>query len=111
MDITTLEHFDRVEIPVAANRECVDILIGESENSLLTVLEQREVKNPHQPNFVLTRLGPVASGGRVPCGSDNFSSRKVSIDCATVECEVGKKGCRCVWVYQKAKKQDLELAG
>ena len=80
VDITTLEHFDGVEIPVAPNRECVDNLIGQSDKALLTVLEEREGKNPHEPNFVLTRLGPVTSGGRVPYGSDNFSSWKVSTE-------------------------------
>ena len=62
MDITTLEHFDGVEIPVAPSRECVDILIGQSDKALLTVLEEREGKNQHKPNFVFTRRGPVASG-------------------------------------------------
>ena len=54
------------------------------------MLEEREGKDPHQPNFVLARFGPVASGGRVPVGSDDFSSREVSIEPANVEREFGK---------------------
>ena len=56
----------------------VDILIEQSNKALLTVLEEREGKNPHQPNFLLTRLWLVASKGRVPHNSDNFFCRKVS---------------------------------
>ena len=54
------------------------------------MLEEREGKNPHEPSFALTRLGPVASEKRVPYSSDNFFFWKVSIEFANVECEVGK---------------------
>ena len=108
MDITTLEHFVGIEIPVAPNRECVDILIGQPDKALLTVLEEPEGKNPHEPNFVLTRLGPVASGGRVPYGLDNFSSRKVSMKCVNVECEVGKMKQEIAELRQKLLEYELQ---
>ena len=72
MDIAALKHFDHIKIPVATNRECIDILIGQSDKVLLTVLEEREGKDPHKPNFVLNRLGTAVNRGRVPHCSDGF---------------------------------------
>ena len=62
VDTSALNNFDGVEIPVAPERERVDVLIGQSDKALLTVLEEREGMDPEEPNFVLTRLGPVSSG-------------------------------------------------
>ena len=42
MDITTLEHVDSVVILVVSNREWIDILIGQSDKTLPTVLEELE---------------------------------------------------------------------
>ena len=90
VDLTTLEHFDGVKMPTTLNEKYVRILIEQPNNSLLTGLAEREGKNLHQSNFVLTRHGPVASSGRVPCISDSFSSQKVSIEHAKIKWEVGK---------------------
>ena len=65
MDTSALKHFDGVHIPVAPGRGRIDVLIGLSDKSLLTVLEEREGGNPEEPNYVLTRLVPIASGGRI----------------------------------------------
>ena len=73
----TLEHFDGVEIPVVPDRERVDVLIGQSDKALLTV---REGADPEEPNFVLTRLGPVASGGRAPSSNSALSTLKVVVE-------------------------------
>ena len=47
---------------VAPGRRRVDVLIGQSDKSLLTVLEEREGMDPEEPNYVLTRLGPLLVG-------------------------------------------------
>ena len=65
VDISTQEHFDGVHIPVAPHRIRVDVLIGQSDKSLLTALEKCEGTDPEEPNYVLTRLGPITSGSRV----------------------------------------------
>ena len=65
VDTSALKHFDGVHIPIAPGRGRIDVLIGQSDKSLLTVLEEREGGNPEEPNYVLTRLGPIASGGRI----------------------------------------------
>ena len=65
VDTSGLDHFDGVEIPLAPDRDRIDVLIGQSDKALLAVLEEREGADPEEPNYVLTRLGPVVSGGRV----------------------------------------------
>ena len=80
VDTSALEHFDGVEMPVAPERERVDALIGQSDKALLTVLEEREDADPEEPNFILTRLGPVASGGRVSFGTYALSTLKVVVE-------------------------------
>ena len=57
--------FDGVHDPVAPHRKRVDVLIGYSDKSLLIVLEKCEGTDPEEPNHVLTRLGPIASEGRM----------------------------------------------
>ena len=57
---------------------------------------------------MLTRLGPVASGGRVLHGSDDFSSQKVSIECATANCEVGKMKHKIAELKQKLLEYELQ---
>ena len=64
VNTTGLDHFYGVEIPTIPHRKTIDILIGQSDKMLLTVLEEREGKKPDDPNYVLTRLGPIGSGGR-----------------------------------------------
>ena len=74
--MTTLKHFEGVEIPVIINRKQVDILIGQSDKALLTVLEEHEGA-PDEPNLVFTRLGPAASGGRVHSSSNSLRALRV----------------------------------
>ena len=80
VDTSGLLHFHGVDIPEAPDREPADVLIGQSDKSLLTVLEKREGAHPEEPNYVLTRLGPVASGGTIPVEFDSFSSFRVSVE-------------------------------
>ena len=72
------------------------------------MLEKREGIHPHELNFLLTRLGPVASGGRVQHGSHKFSSRKVSIECDTVECEIGKMKHEIAKLRKKLLEYELQ---
>ena len=65
VDTSGLEHFDGVNIPTLPYKKCIDILIGQTDKFLLTVLKEREGIRPEDPNYVLTRLGPIASGGCV----------------------------------------------
>ena len=66
------------------------LIIGQSDKVLLTVLEERESLDPNEPNYVLTRLGPMASGGRVHACSDLVQSRRTAVE--TCHCNVHKCG-------------------
>ena len=46
VDSSTLGHFNGVHIPVAPRRKRINVLIGEPEKALLTVLEERENGDP-----------------------------------------------------------------
>ena len=102
VDTSTLEHFEGAHIPVAPGRRRVDVLIGQSDKSLLTVLEEREGMDPEEPNYVLTRLGPIASGGRV-CGrlnsSNCLSTMRINV------CSPVNANCECA----KLKKENVAL--
>ena len=74
VDTTTLKHFQGVRIPVAPGRAHVDVLIGQADKSLLAVLEEREGADPEEPNYVLTRLGPIASGGKINANTSSPNS-------------------------------------
>ena len=65
VDTSKLKHFHGMEIPIIPERKCVNILIGQSDKALITVLKELEGSNSNEPNLVITRLGPIASGGRV----------------------------------------------
>ena len=56
------------------------MLIGQAGIHLLTVLDERESAHPVKPSYVLTRLGSIASGGRVPVESNSkpYTSLKVN---------------------------------
>ena len=56
-------HFKGVKIPVLTHRKSVDILVGQSDRVLFTVLKEQEGRSPNDPSLVFTRLGPIASGG------------------------------------------------
>ena len=56
VDAEKSEHFQSVTIPVIAQRKSIDILTGQTDKFLLTVLEERESKHPDHLNYVLTNL-------------------------------------------------------
>ena len=80
IDTSKLGHFRGVQIPVISYRKSVDLLIGQSDKLLLTVLEEREGLNSNEPNYVLTRLGPMASGGRMDICSNLINSRRAVVN-------------------------------
>ena len=84
-----LRHFKGVKIPTIPQRQRIDILIGQTNKELLAVLTEREGVNTSKFNYVLTRLRPVASGGRVEVRSNSHKVLKtrVNVDCDTGECE------------------------
>ena len=79
-----------------SKRKSIDVLIGQSDKLLFTVLEEREGLNPDKPNYILTRLGPIASGGYASSSSHPPQSLKVS-ECVGV--------CNC----QQLKLENLGL--
>ena len=76
-------------IPVIAQRNSINILIGQTDKPLLTVLEERESKHPDHPNYVLTRLWPIASGGSLRVGRSVCKNFKIQVDrdCDGSECK------------------------
>ena len=89
VDTNGLEHFKGVEISTIPQRKSIDILIGQTDKCLLIVLEEREGLNHDNPNHVLTRLGPIASGGRISVKSCLRGTMKVGVDTSrnANECE------------------------
>ena len=80
VDVTELKHFQGTHVPVAPERNRIDVLIGQSDKLLLTVLEEREGASPEEPNYVLTRLGPIASGGRVSASLGSLSTLRIQVE-------------------------------
>ena len=62
LNVSGLKHFDGVYITVFPDRRPEDISIGQGDKTLLTVLDERESMDPEEPNYVFSRLGPIASG-------------------------------------------------
>ena len=87
VNVARLEHFRGVEILVISKRKSIDVLIGQLDKLLLTVLKKRESLNPDEPNDVLTRLGPTASEGYVRGGSQPPQSVKVSECLDVCDCQ------------------------
>ena len=85
INASDLKHFNGVEIPTLPHRKNIDILIGQSAKAFLTVLEERESLNFDEPNLVLTRLGPVASAGRMDACSASIQNRRMEV----VSCHCG----------------------
>ena len=81
VNIEKFMHFQGVTIPRIAQRKSIDILIGQTDKFLLAVLEERESKHPNHHNYVLTRLGPIASDGRLGARWSVFCENfKIQVD-------------------------------
>ena len=86
VDTRKLKHFYGVEIPVVPERKFLDILIGQSDKALITVLRELEGSNSNEPNLVITRLGPIASGGRVLGNSKSVRALRAEMISADPYC-------------------------
>ena len=64
-------------------------MIGQTNKKLLTVSEERESLDGRKPNYVLTRLEPIASDGYVEMRSDSHQilTAGVDVDCDSSERE------------------------
>ena len=80
VDIVGRDNFHNVEIPTVPERKSIDVLIGQADKNLLTVLHESENVDPDKPNYVLTKLGPIASGGRVSAVAKTCASSKVNLN-------------------------------
>ena len=90
IDTSKLSHFRGVQISVISYRKSVDLLIRQSDKFLLTVLEEHEGFNSNEPNYVLTHLGSMPSGGRIDICSNLINSRWAVVNvckCDARECE------------------------
>ena len=65
-DMSSYEHFKDVEMFDLPDNSSVDLLIGNYNAFLLTVLEEREGLSRSEPHAVLTPLGWLACGGVSP---------------------------------------------
>ena len=79
VEVGHLKHFEGVDIPTIPQRNKIDVLIGQSNKELLVVLEEREGACPEDPNYVLTRLGPIASGGKTEGNSKYCLAHKAFV--------------------------------
>ena len=103
VNVSKLDYFEGVHIPVAQERGRVDVLIGQSDKLLLTVLEERERVDPEESNYVLASLEPIASGGTVDknsCSSQSLSALRVKVESPV------KVNCDCTRL--KAEIKDLK---
>ena len=88
------KHFKGVEIPTLSGGKSIGILIGQklpNDKLLLAVSEEREGSNSKKPNYVLTRLGLIASVGCVHTGSKSLSNLKVQTNKNCKHCELFKR--------------------
>ena len=106
--VSHLNHFHGVDIPTLPQRDKIDILIEQTDKELLAVLEEREGLTPDEPNLVLTRFGPIASGVKVSSCGEYVSVRRTQVannveypcDCSKLKLESSNL---------KQKLRDLEL--
>ena len=91
IDVKQMKHFKGVEIPTLSGRKSIDILIGQNDKLLLAVPEKRECSNFEEPNYVLTRFGPIASGGCAYADSKPLYNLKVQTNENCKDCELLKR--------------------
>ena len=111
VDVAGLDNFNDVEIPTIPERKCIDVLIGQANKGLLTVLHESENVDPNKPNYVLTKLGPIASGGRVSAATNANTSLKINLNancgCIDEDCCVKLKR-EIVNLKQSLRESNLE---
>ena len=103
IDTSKLSHFRGIQIPVISYRKSVDLQIGQSDKFLLTVLEEREGFNSNEPNYVLTRLGPMACGGSMDICSNLIISRRAVVNV----CKCDARESENLWLENASLKENL----
>ena len=73
-DLNSFLHFEDVELP---DNDTVDLLIGNDNAFLMTVLEERVGVSRCEPRAVLTPLGWLACGGKSPLEEQNVKVCRV----------------------------------
>ena len=101
-----LKHFLGVNTPTIPDRNKIDILLGQSDKELLVVLDEREGSNPEESNFVLTRLGPIASDGRA--GENQFMTRRALVADKRANCECELLRVEVSDLTEVLRRQELE---
>ena len=104
--VAHFKHFLGVNIPTILDRNKTDILIGQSDKELLVVLDEREGSNPEEPNFVLTRLRPIASGGTA--GENQFMTRRALVADKQATCECERLRVEVSNLKEVLRRQELE---
>ena len=90
VNVGNLNHSKGVAIPVILHRKSIDILVGQTDKLLLTVLTEQEGFVKDEPNLVITRLGLIASGGRANLGPNLPQNLKVKLKEDTDPCKTCK---------------------
>ena len=70
-DLNSFSHFEDVELYELPDNDTVDLLIGNDNSFLMTVLEGRVGVSRCEPHAVLTPLGWLACGGKSPLEEQN----------------------------------------
>ena len=82
-------------------RAARNLLIGQAGKSLLAILEEHVGADPEEPNYVLMRLGPIASGGKINANmssSNSLSTLRVNIQS---KAPVNPAPCDCTKVKEE----------
>ena len=76
-DLNSFPHFEDVELYELPDDDTVDLLIGNDNAFLMTVLEERVGVSRCEPHAVLTPLGWLACGGKSPLEKQNVKVCRV----------------------------------
>ena len=69
LNVRNLNYFKGVHVPIILRCKSINILIGQTDKLLLTIVKEREGLQD-EPNLVITLLGPIASSSRANLGSN-----------------------------------------
>ena len=110
VDVAGQDNFNDGEIPTIPERKRIDVLIGQADKTLLTVLHESENVDTNKPNYVLTKLGPIANGGRIPAATNAYTSLKVNLNakCDCIEDCCGKLKREIADLKQSLRKSNLD---
>ena len=76
-DLNSFSHFEDVELYELPDNDTVDLLIGNDNAFLMTVLEERIGESRCEPHAILTPLDWLACGGKSPLKKQNVKVCRV----------------------------------